>query len=264
MEQILETLAKLDFSRIVQGVLVLVICLAASKVLTNIAANALRKINAIDASLHTMLRTTLKFVLYFISVIAAAGTLGIPVTSFVALFSVVGLAVSLAVQDVLANLAGGVIILAGRPFTLDDFIECDTISGTVKDIGILHTKLISPDGKLIFAPNSTLQTSRLINYTASGTRRIDLTVNAAYSNTPVQVRAAVLEAIDAIPHVLPVPAPVVQLESYGDHAIQYVVRLWVPASEFMDIKYTLNEALFDTFRKHGVEMTRPHLNVHMK
>lgn len=264
MEQILDILARLDFSRLVQGVLVLVICLAASKIIINIATNALRKISAIDASLHTMLRTVLKFTLYFISVVAAAGTLGIPVTSFVALFSVVGLAVSLAVQDVLANLAGGIIILASRPFTLNDFIECDSISGTVKDIGILHTKLVSPDGKLIFAPNSTLQTSRLINYTASGTRRIDLTINAAYGNAPEQVRAAVLEAVDGIPHVLPVPAPTVQLENYGEHAIQYTVRLWVPASEFMDIKYALNEALYDTFRRNGVEMTHPHINVHMK
>ena len=142
------------------------------------------KIDAIDASLYTILNTTIKCVLYFISVVAAAGTLGIPVTSFVALFSVVGLAVSLAVQGVLTNMAGGVIIIASKPFTLNDFIECDTIIGTVKDIGILHTQLLSPDGKYIYIPNSLLQSSRLINYSTSGFRRIELQVNVSYDNTP--------------------------------------------------------------------------------
>ena len=262
MEQILDSLSKLDLSKIVQAVLVLVICLSVSRVICRIARNALRKINTIDASLHTILNTTLKCVLYFISIVAAAGTLGIPVTSFVALFSVVGLAVSLSVQGVLTNLAGGVIILVSKPFTLNDFIECDAIMGTVKDIGILHTQLLSPDGKNIFVPNNLLQSSRLINYTSAGTRRIELQVSISYENTPDEVRAAVMEAIEAIPHVLTDPAPMVLLEKYGPHGILYNIWLFVPASEFIASKYALNESLYNVFAKNGVKITRPQLNVH--
>lgn len=262
MEQFLDSLKGLDFSKIVQAILVLVICLSVSRVICRIARNALRKINTIDASLHTILNTTLRWVLYFISIVAAAGALGIPVTSFVALFSVVGLAVSLSVQGVLTNLAGGIIILVSKPFTLNDFIECDTIMGTVKDIGILHTQLRSPDGKNIFVPNNLLQSSRLINYTSAGTRRIELQVNVSYENTPDEVRAAVMEAIEAIPHVLNDPAPLVLLEKYGPHAILYNIWLFVPASEFLTSKYALNESLYTVFDRRGVRMTRPHINVH--
>lgn len=263
MQDIIQSLEQLNFSKIVSAVVLLILCLSASKVITKIAGNAMRKIDAIDASLYTILNTTIKCVLYFISVVAAAGTLGIPVTSFVALFSVVGLAVSLAVQGVLTNMAGGVIIIASKPFTLNDFIECDTIIGTVKDIGILHTQLLSPDGKYIYIPNSLLQSSRLINYSTSGFRRIELQVNVSYDNTPDQVRAAVMQAIDTLPHVMTDPAPMVQLEKYGPHAITYNIWVYVPSSDFLTSKYALNEAIHNTFAANGVSMTRPHLNIHM-
>lgn len=264
MNQVLNALKGLNFGQIVMAAVVLAVCLSASKIITKIAENALRKINAIDASLHTIINTSLKCVLYFISVVAAAGALGIPVSSFVALFSVVGLAVSLAVQGVLSNLAGGVIIIASKPFTLHDFIECEAVIGTVKDIGILHTKLTSPEGKDIFVPNSLLQSSKLINYSSSGFRRIELLVNVSYDIHPDSVRAAAMEAIKQLPHVMTDPAPMVMLETYGPHAITYKIWVYVPGSDFISSKYALNESIYTVFAKHGITMTRPHLNVHMK
>ena len=263
MQEVLQSLEQVNFSKIATAIVVLVICLSISKLATKIIANALRKIDAIDASLYTILNTTIKCVLYFISIVAAAGTLGIPVTSFVALFSVVGLAVSLAVQGVLANLAGGVIILAGKPFTLGDFIECDTIIGTVKDIGILHTLLLAPDGKSIYIPNSLLQSSRLINYSTSGFRRIELQVGVSYEHTADQVRDAVMQAISALPHVMTDPAPQVLLEKYGPYAITYNIWVYVPSADFFTSKYTLNESIHTVFARNGIKMTYPHLNVHM-
>ncbi|MDO4355805.1 MAG: mechanosensitive ion channel family protein [Clostridia bacterium] len=264
MEAIVNTLKNLDGTKLFYGILVLVICLLISKSIMKLMDGVLKKARAIDPSLHTMIRTTLKWLLYFISIVAAAGTLGIPVTSFLTLFSVIGLAVSLAIQGVLTNLAGGVIILASKPFSLGDYIESDSISGTVKDIGFLHTRLISPDGKLIFVPNNLLYTARLINYTASGERRIDLTVNASYDNSPSQVRAAVERAIAEIPAVRAEPAPQVLVEAYGDSAIQYTIRLWTASQDFMNVRYELNERLYGAFHENGVEMTYPHLNVHVR
>lgn len=263
MEQILTSLEGLNFTKIALAAVVLAVSLSISKVITKLAINALRKINSIDASLHTIVITTLRCVLYFISVVAAAGTLGIPVTSFVALFSVVGLAVSLAVQGVLTNLAGGVIILASKPFTLNDFIECETVIGTVKDIGILHTRLTSPDGKDIFVPNSLLQSSKLINYSSSGFRRIELQVNVSHEIPPEKVRQSVMQAISRLPHVMHDPEPRVLLETYGPHAIKYNIWVYVPGTDFLTSKYQLNESIYEIFRENGVSMTRPHLNVHM-
>lgn len=263
MEAILDTLKTLNAVQLLYGVIVLIVCLAIAKSIMKLLDGVLKKAHAIDPSLHTMIRTTVRWLLYFIAILAAAGTVGIPVTSFLTLFSVVGLAISLAIQGVLSNLAGGVIILASKPFALGDYIESDSVSGTVKDIGFLHTRLISPDGKLIFVPNNLLYTSRLINYTSSGSRRVDLTVSASYDNSPAQVRAAVMQAIASVPHIQAEPAPQVFVETYADSAIQYTVRLWTSAQDFWDVRYSLNEKLYDTFRSNGVQMTYPHLNVHL-
>ena len=184
MEQTLKALQNLALDKILIGAAVLVLCLVLSRILMRLFGRFLDRAKQIDPSLHSMLKAMLRFVLYFISILFAANVLGIPISSFLALFSVVGLAISLAVQGVLNNFAGGIIILASKPFTLGDYIEADTVAGTVREIGILHTRMISPDGKMIFVPNNLLYTSKLINYTSSGARRIDLEISAAYHNTP--------------------------------------------------------------------------------
>ena len=264
MEQTLSVLQGLPLERILIGVAVLVLCLVVSRILMKLFARFLNRAKQIDPSLHSMLRAMLRFVLYFISILFAANVLGVPINSFLALFSVIGLAVSLAVQGVLNNLAGGIIILASKPFSLGDYIETDAVAGTVKEIGILHTRMISVDGKMIFVPNNLLYTSKLVNYTSSGARRIDLNLSAAYYNPPEQVRAAALEAVAAVPGILTDPAPQLLVEAYGDSAIQYTLRCWVRSTDYTDARYALNEAVYGAFSKNGVEMTYPHVNVHMQ
>ena len=264
MEQTLSVLQGLPLERILIGIAVLVLCLVVSRILMKLFARFLNRAKQIDPSLHSMLRAMLRFVLYFISILFAANVLGIPINSFLALFSVIGLAVSLAVQGVLNNLAGGIIILASKPFSLGDYIETDAVAGTVREIGILHTRMISVDGKMIFVPNNLLYTSKLINYTSSGTRRIDLNLSAAYHNPPEQVRAAAMEAVAAVPEILTDPAPQLLVEAYGDSAIQYTLRCWVHSTAYTDARYALNEAVYGAFAKNNVEMTYPHLNVHMQ
>lgn len=230
MQTTLDLMAKQSGIKILLGFLVLLAGIAVTRVLVKLLQKLLGKAHAIHPALHTMLCSGLKWALYFLSVMAAASTMGIPITSFLALFSVVGIAVSLAVQGVLSNLAGGMIILGSKPFSPGDFIEADSVSGTVKDIGFLHTRLIAPDGKMIFLPNSTLYTSRLTNFTVLGQRRIDLTVGASYDCAPEEVRAAVLDAVaqvekSGVGQVLSDPAPQVLLERYDSSAIVYTV--WV-------------------------------------
>ena len=117
---------------------------------------------------------------------------------------------------------------------------------------------------MIFVPNSLLYNSKLINYTSSGARRIDISVSMAYDCAPEDVRRAALSAIASISGVLPEPAPQVLLENYGESAVQYTVRLWVQAQNYLYTRYALNEALYTAFRSNGLEMTYPHINVHMK
>lgn len=264
MEHIYTILKSIDLNRVLIGLAVLAVCLLLTRTLVRLFSRLLTRLHQIDPSLHSILKTALRIVLYFISFVFAASSMGVPISSFLAVFSVVGLAVSLAVQGVLSNLAGGVIILAGKPFSLGDYIETESVSGTVKDIGFLHTRMISPDGKMIFVPNNLLYNSKLINYTSSGERRIDLSISAAYDCTPAAVRSAAMAAIRTVPGILHDPAPQVQLESYGESAVQYSVRAWTSAQNYMDARYALSEALYTAFLENGVKMTYPHINVHMQ
>lgn len=261
---IIDTLIHLGVDKILWGLATLFLALLASKLLMKLFNKALEHIPTINPALHAMLKTTVQFLLYFLSIMLTANVLGIPVTSFVALFSVVGLAVSLAVQGVLSNLAGGVILLVSKMFTLNDFIEADNISGTVQEIGFLHTKLLSPDGKVIYVPNSLLHSARLINYTINGKRRIDLPISASYDNSPEEVRAAVMLAVHTFSNIAADPAPEVILDSYGDNAINYIIRIWTTTNDFWPVRNALNEKLYSAFQQSHVEMTYPHINVHMQ
>ena len=219
--------------------------------------------SGIPASLHSMIRTMLRITLDMIVLLTAANYLGLPITSFLALLGLAGLAVSLALQSVLNNLAGGFIILSSHPFEVGHFVEHDGISGTVAEIRLQHTRLETPDGKMIYIPNSSLAGSRLINYSETGKRRVEIRISASYDNSPEQVREAILSAVRETGGILADPEPVVSLDEYGDSAISYVLWVWVQSGDFLTVKRELNERMYGAFRKHGVEMTYPHLNVHM-
>ena len=263
MEEIVTKVNRYGIDHILMGLGVLFVCLLITRMMMKLVNKALDRMSGINPALHSMIRTMIRFGLYFISIAVSADVVGISLTSFVALFSLVGLAVSLAIQGVLNNLAGGIIILASRPFTLKDYIESEGISGEVMEIGFLHTKLRSFDGKLIFVPNSTLHTSRLVNHTASGMRRVDVDVAASYDNSPEEVRRAILAAIAAVPGVKEDPAPLVIVTDYGDNAINYRALLWTTWDSYYTVKNGVMEQLYTAFRDNGVEMTYPHINVHM-
>lgn len=254
--------SSIPVEKILAAVLVLALCLLARRYLLMAFDRILRRMPRVAPELHSILRTVMRFLLLFLAVMIALNTIGVPISSFLAVFSVMGLALSLAVQGVLKNFAGGLIILASKPFTLGDYIESETVAGTVEEISLLYTRLTTPDGRAVYMPNDTLYSSRMINYTYSGTRRMELSIGVSYDNTPEQVRAAALEAVASLEGILSDPAPAVHLDSYGDSAIQYLIHAWVPAADYATLRFALNERVYDAFRRHGVEITYPHLNVH--
>ena len=249
--------------KIIAAVIVLVVGLILSRLAVKVINRLLEKYRVVP-SVTSMLRTMIRFVIDLTVVMIAANVLGIPITSFVAVFSVIGIAISLAVQGVLSNLAGGLIILTVKTFEIGQFVETDGYSGTVKDINLMYTRLLAPDGRVIFVPNSTTYTSRIINYSMNPQRRIELSVSASYDNTPEEVKQALMKAVKRIPQILSDPEPVVHLENYGDSAIQYTLWVWVNGSDFLNTKYRLNEEIYTAFKENHVEMTYPHLRVHME
>ena len=263
VQKYVDVFQKVDLKTAAVTVTILVVGLLLTRLIRKAVGKGLERSN-VPKTLHSMLLTTLRLLLDLLVILTAANYIGIPVTSFVTLLGLAGLAISLALQGALSNLAGGFIILATHPFEVGHFIEQDGISGTVKEIRMLHTRLETPDGRMIYIPNSSISGARVINYTETGKRRVDLSVSASYDNSPAQVREAVLDAISRVEGILPDPEPVVALESYGDSAIQYTVLVWVNGADFITIKRALSEEMYTAFADHGVEMTYPHVNVHMK
>ena len=250
-------------ANILSALLTLLICLVVIRLVMKLVTRLLGKARRINDRLQKIILTSAKAVLYVLTVIITAEALGVNTTSLTAIMSVLTLGVTLAAEDILGNVAGGLVILSSHPFGLGDEIESGGVVGTVREITLNHTKIETADGQIVMQPNKELSASRIINYTALGRRRVVRTVTASYDAPTETVKAACLEAVAATPKVLPDPAPTVYLTNYGASSIEYSVRCWTATEDYWNAFFALNENLRDAFEKHGVEMTYDHLNVHV-
>ena len=259
---VVELLKKVDWRTGLTALAAAVLGVILIRLLIRLEKKALARSRFLPATAHTMICTLTRIALYFVLVITVAGILGIPVTSFVAVLSVVGIAVTLAVQGLLSNLVGGFILIGAQPAAVGDFVESGGLSGTVKEIGMMYTRLQAPDGRIIHIPNSTLCTAQVINYTALGRRRVDLTVPAPYDVSPEKVREAILLAISRVEGIAEDP-PLIWLESFDDSAITYSLHVWTSSADFIRVKYELNDALWNAFRDRDITIPFPQRDVHL-
>ena len=252
-----------SLSHILSALLTLLVCLVVARLLLKLAKRLLHRVQRLNDRLRQIILTALKVVLYLLTGIITAEALGLNTSSLTALVSVLTLGVTLAAEDILGNVAGGLVILSSHPFNIDDEIEVSGTTGTVREITLNHTKLETADGHFIMQPNKELSSSRIVNYTALGRRRVVQRITASYDAPTDTVKAACLEAVAATPGTLEEPAPAVYLADYGSSAIEYSVRCWTKAEDYWTAYFALNENLRTAFAAHGVEMTYDHLNVHM-
>ncbi len=257
------TLGGYSLGHILSAVLTLLICLVAVRLLLKLAKRLLDRSKRVNDRLRQIILTAVKVVLYILTGIITAGALGLNTSSLTALVSVLTLGVTLAAEDILGNVAGGLVILSSHPFNIGDEIEVSGTTGIVREITLNHTRIETFDGQFVMQPNKELSSSRVINYTAMGRRRVVRKITASYDAPTEQVKAACLEAVAATPNVLPSPAPVVYLTDYGSSAIEYSVRCWTETKDYWDAYFALNENLRNAFAAHNVEMTYDHLNVHI-
>ena len=250
-------------SLIVKALLVLFICLAISKIVLKIVFRALDNNDRIEKGLHTFIKSVIRIVVYFVIVLIIAETLGIPITSLVALFSVVGVAVSLSIQNSLSNLASGVMLFITKPFESGDYIDAAGISGTVQEIRLTYTKLITSNNQVIWVPNSEMGASKITNYSSQTTRRMEFKITASYDSKVEDVKAALRSVVEANKLVLKDPEPFIRLSAYKDSAIEYTVRAWANNLDYWGVYFDLLENFKVEFDKRNIEMTYNHLNVHM-
>jgi small conductance mechanosensitive channel len=265
-QQALESLAGvaegLDIKKIVTVVVMLVVCIIVIKIVLKVLDRAFGRLG-MDRGLHTFIRAALRVVLWLIAACLVLGYVGIPMTSFVAVLSVMGLAVTLAIQGTLSNLAGGIQVLVSKPFKADDYIDAGSVSGTVAEVGLVYTKLRTVDNKIICIPNGQITSDRIVNYSDQEQRRVDLKFNTSYDDDPKKVITAIQAVIGAHPKALFTPEPFVRVSAYLDSSVEYTVRVWCATADYWDLYFDLLEQVKQAFDRAGIEMTYNHINVHM-
>lgn len=210
----------------------------------------------------TLILSVIRVGLFLLLFLISASSLGIDVSGIIALASVLTLAISLALQDALANVIGGFTLLSTKPFRVGDYVEISGEGGTVLAIGLTYTQLLTPDRKTISIPNRNVIAASVVNYTLEGTRRVDISIQAAYSNDPEQVIAALLQAADT-PTAMQEPAPYAALSSYGESTMGYILQIWCKSEDYWTTLHTVNRNIRKVFEQSGIQMTYPHLNVHL-
>lgn len=258
---ILTTLVNALISNVLPFVLIMVVGILVIRMVMKLVNGMLEK-SKLEKAAHGLIRSLLRTALYLILGLIAASSLGIDVTGVIALASVLTLAVSLSVQNLLTNIIGGFTLLYTKPFKSGDYVEIASESGTVQEINMTYTKLITPDNKLIYIPNSAVVAADITNYSVTGTRRVDINVSASYDAPTEKVIEALLEAAN-VPGMLPDPAPFAAVTTYGESAIEYTLRLWCTADNYWDVFFAANQKVRECFESSGIAMTYPHINVHL-
>lgn len=262
VSSLLGTIKNLSLSSVIKIAVLIIILIVLVKLLIKLSERLIER-SRIDKSLHGFLRTSIRIVLYFLAATIVAGSLHVDVTSLIAVLSVAGLAVSLALQGALSNLASGLVILTTRPLQVGDYVSVGDCEGFVEEISMTYTKLAAYDRRKIFIPNSTVTSSNVVNYTLEGRRRVELTVTASYSSDMDTVKRALQEAVDTVPGFYDDPPVFIHVTAYEESAVAYTVRAWCSNDDYWDNYYALLEEIKRSFDRNGVEMTYPHLNVHM-
>ena len=255
-------LGALTLNKVVHVLLLALIGVVVIRVVLKLLDRVLARSKSLK-SLSRYIHSVAKISMAVILVLMVAEDVGIHTTSLVAMLSVAGLAVSLALQNTLSNVAGGIMLLVTTPFQVGDYVEADGISGTVHAIDLSYTAILTIDGKEIFVPNSQLSGTKIINYTILGRRRVDLNFTASYDAPTATVKQAIGEVLEDIPQIIAEPAPEIHLSDYQASSIQYVVRAWTAAADYWTVYYAIQEGVREAFDRHGVEMTYDHLNVHI-
>lgn len=251
----------LFFKKLMGTVLILVIGVLVIRVIMRLIVAALEK-SHLEKAAHSLILSLARAAMYVLLFLIAASQMGIDVSSIVALASVLTLALSLALQNMVSNLIGGFVILYTHPFHSGDYVEIAGQGGTVKEISMTYTVLATPDNRIISIPNSAVAAAQVVNYSSADSRRVELTVTASY-DAPTQKVLDALVLAGTVDNALLNPAPSAVIVSYDDSAIRYSLRIWVKPGDYWDVYFQVNQRIKDVFDQQGIEMTYPHLNVHL-
>lgn len=218
----------------------------------------------VEISLALFLNNLFSILLNFILIIAIISVLGIDTSSLVALLASAGLAIGMALSGTLQNFAGGVMIMLFKPFKVGDFIEAQGQLGTVKEIQIFNTIILTLDNKTVYIPNGGLATGIMTNYSKQGTRRVDWTFSIAYGDDYDKAKALILKLFAEDERIMKEPAVFVELTKLNTSSVDIVARAWVKSEDYWGVYFSMNEKIYKSFPKEGINFPFPQMDVHVK
>ncbi|MCQ2406394.1 MAG: mechanosensitive ion channel family protein [Oscillospiraceae bacterium] len=262
-EQLGSTLGLNSITRILAAIIIFLICYIAIRIVMKIVDKLFAKSAKLDSTVSGFIRTAINIALWALAIVIVAGALGIPTASLVAVVSIAGLALSLAVQGIMGNVFSGLTLLLTRPFEVGQYCEVGANAGYIKKIDLFYTTLITLDNRIISIPNSDVTASTVVNYNANTLRRVDMTYSASYDCATEDVKAALYKAIAMTDKVVSDEAPFVAISGYGPNFMEYTCRAWCKSEDYWDVYFGLNENVRKAYAENGIKLSFAHVNVHM-
>lgn len=256
------SLGTVTLQMVLVAAIIAVVGVIVAKIILSVIRRLLKR-STMDSSLQSVIMIILRLVLYTVVALIVVDYFGIPVTSLLTVLSIVGLAVSLAIQDTLTNVFSGMMLLAAKTFSSGDYVQLNGLEGTVIKVDLMNTHLRTADNKTVRIPNKDVQAAPIVNYSHEPTRRVEIRVTASYNDDTEAVKAALLRAADEADTVLRDPAPFAGLFAYQNSSIEYVLQAWTDTDSYWKTYYALTENVRRTFAEDGITMTYDHINVHM-
>lgn len=261
MIEILSMLGTFIVATLLPAVVIFAVGVLLIRMVMKLLTKLLEK-SKLESIAYNLILKVVQVVAYLLLGLIVASHLGIDVSGIVALASVLSLAVSLSVQDLLTNTISGITLLYTKPFTSGDFVEIAGQSGTVKEIGLTYTTLNTPDNKVVSIPNGSVTSAQIVNYTVTGKRRVEFTICVSYEAAPAAVIAALKKAAQ-VPTALEDPAPFAALRNYSEGTVEYILHVWSSTENYWPTLFAVNENIKAVFEAEGVKMSFPHMNVHL-
>ena len=248
---------------LIRAAVTMIVCIIVAKIVLSLTNKAVKKMK-LEPTANKFVGSLIHVVVYAVAVLVIAGTLGVDVTSLVAIFSVVGAAFALAAQNTLANFFGGILLLVSKPLLAGEYVVTTGGEGVVQEVGLLHTNFLMPDNRVVVVPNNTIVSGVIVNCSRGGTRRVDLNFSISYDADMESVKRVIVEVMEANPMVLREPElPFARVTAFGESAVPYPARFWCQGSDFWPVQYDLLEQTKMALDKAGIEIPYNHLNVHM-
>lgn len=211
----------------------------------------------VDATLRPVLRSVLLWLIRLITMIAVLGQFGVQTASIIAVLGAASLAIGLALQGTLQNIAAGMMLLFLRPFQVGEYIANSSVEGSVDEIGLFATKLTKADGVCLYVPNNQLWNSAITNYSRHDKRRMDLPIGIDYKNDPAIAIRALTELLNADPRILTTPAPLVVVSDHADSAVMLKIRFWTMTTDFWAVRWDISQKIKPTLDAIGFSIPFP-------